>query len=157
MNDTDKIKQMDFLLSKLYTYSKIVFIHGMHVTRQFSEHFYPGIPGYLGTIWFYHLLYVNSYAKTNCIIPIVDLGLDEGFSRLCRLYTESHNHLMGSVVSGNSTPSIENFGNIMEPLFSKDEYSIGVQMADLVGAFRFTNTKLYPNAKKQIVYSTPIL
>ncbi|MCB5284948.1 MAG: hypothetical protein LHW45_05080 [Candidatus Cloacimonetes bacterium] len=149
LNDHEKFKVWDYLLKKIYSYAEIVFIHGVHSTHSFSNVIPKGKEGYLGDVWFNHLCYLNSYAEKNFIIPIIDLGLNKSYSNMYQMYSGSHNNLMGAVVTGYGTiDCIKNFGNILEPVFCKDEYSIGVQMADLVGAFQWTNSKLYPSESR---------
>ncbi len=145
MKDPEKIKQLDFLLRKVYAYSYLVFHHGMHKPQNFLDFWYMSKLLNLSNAWFNHLLHVNQIARTNIVIPIIDLGLGHGFALLYSLYTDTHHHFMVLNVSGRAkTCESENFCNIIEPVFSKDEYSIGVQMADLVGVLRLNNSLLHP-------------
>ncbi|MDD2597185.1 MAG: hypothetical protein PHY98_05725 [Candidatus Cloacimonetes bacterium] len=158
LNDEDKLTVWNLLLKKVYSYSTIVFVHGVHSAKSFSDVVPMGKQGHLDITWFCHLRYLNSYARNNYIIPIVDLGLNKSFASLYRMYSQSHNSIMGAAVCGCGIEGqTDYFGNILEPVFCKDEYSIGVQLADLIGAFRWTNSMLYPNVAESCFKSSAVI
>ena len=155
LNDADKIIEWSFLLGKIYTYSMDVFIHGMHATKSFSDVVQKSKVGYLNMVWHYQLRYLKSYGKTNFIIPIIDLGLNKSFEYWYKMYSDSHKTSTAIITNACGLEShIDVLWNVLEPVFCKDEYSIGVQMADLIGAFQWTNSKLYPDVAESCFKSS---
>ncbi|MDP3114512.1 MAG: hypothetical protein Q8M98_07020 [Candidatus Cloacimonadaceae bacterium] len=141
-DDSMKFATMKYLFSQLYKHSELVFCYGILGPLLFSQT--SSETDLLRFCWFQLQYLFNGFQYNDVVIPIVDLGADKGFKKVYSIYAEQNYLALNDVLHcGDKSVTIKNPSNCLEPFFSKDEYSIGVQLADLVGGFKLFNSKVF--------------
>lgn len=142
-DDKHKAKKFRYLLSTIYRHAFLVFCVGLHCPEGFPMDI-KNIPYYtLSDAWFVNLHFVRQIARENIILPVIDLGLDSGFRKQYKLYSDLINSVVSCTVRNCEKDSLyAEAKNIVEPLYSVDEYSVGIQMADILGSMKLLNNKL---------------
>ncbi len=137
-NDEDKFRKLDFLFRSLYNKSQWVFCYGVHGPLPFINDCQKF--SNLMFCWVQIQRMINRFQTDDVLIPVFDLGLSEGFSAQYNIYSiQNYTALNSSIFLGESSVTLDNPQNCLEPFFVKDEYSIGIQLADLVGGFNLFN------------------
>lgn len=141
-NDEDRFRKLDYLFHALYAKAQWVFCYGVYGAQLNPEGSLPY--DNLRFCWSLFQWDMNSYQTDDVLIPVVDLGLSEGFSTQYDLYSiQNFLALNCSISLGERSVSLINPQNCLEPFFVKDEYSIGIQLADLIGGFKLFNSNLH--------------
>lgn len=141
--DEYKYHKMEWLLERVYEHAHLVFCIGQHGTM--IDHHEDRF-SILREVWGLFFLTFDRITKANIIIPVIDLGRDQSFlGEQYDLYAQQHYPAVsGKILLGEGNISIQNPENLLEPFFSDDKNSVGVQLADIVGGMRLMNRVLCP-------------
>lgn len=141
VNDDYRINKLEVLFRVLFENAQMVFCYGVHGPLPFTPENIPFAN--LRYCWGQLQWIINSLQTDGVLIPVVDLGLNEAFSSQYDLYSVQNYPALNSLLFlGESCVTLKNPQNCLEPFFAKDEFSVGVQLADLIGGFRLFNSKL---------------
>jgi hypothetical protein len=147
LDEEEKLCKLDFLYKTLYDHTAMVFCYGIHGPLFYSS---GEIEYALNKFCWGQLQFIiNQFQTDYIIIPVIDLGFDKGFVKQYKIYAiQNYSALNCKLRFGEKAVTIKNPENCIEPLFSTDEYSIGVQLADLVGGLQLFNSLKHKQLSK---------